>query len=299
CDQLAGRFAAPAKDDPYLLGYSMTDCPLFTEEDCRERTDVIGGARREGRIGWPRRLRNFGANAAGKRAYVRTVRELYGENIGAFNRAYGTRFASFEALARAANWRPGTDLSNAMETRDNVVFLQRAVAKYYETTRDAIHKYDPNHLFFGDKLNANTDTVDTVLSVTSRYTDAVMYQMYAKYEVQAPGLDRWSRLVDKPFVNGDSAFTMVTETMPRPFGPIADNLKQRAAWTEEFFRRAFARPEFVGWHYCGLIDAPNLVARKRGRQHSGLMTGYGEPYARVRDALQSCVAEMYEIGAGV
>ncbi len=23
--------------------YAMTDCPLFTQEDCRERPDVIGG----------------------------------------------------------------------------------------------------------------------------------------------------------------------------------------------------------------------------------------------------------------
>ncbi|MDP6723534.1 MAG: hypothetical protein QGF59_33020, partial [Pirellulaceae bacterium] len=46
CDALAKRFAAPARNDPFLLGYAMTDCPLFTEEDCRERPDVIGGARR-------------------------------------------------------------------------------------------------------------------------------------------------------------------------------------------------------------------------------------------------------------
>jgi len=37
CDRLARETAAPRKDDPFLLGYSMTDCPLFTEEDCRER----------------------------------------------------------------------------------------------------------------------------------------------------------------------------------------------------------------------------------------------------------------------
>ena len=30
-------------------------------------------------------------------------------------------------------WRPHTDLSNANETRDNVEFLQRVVAKYYQT----------------------------------------------------------------------------------------------------------------------------------------------------------------------
>ena len=57
CDQLARNVAAPKKDDPFLLAYSMTDCPLFTEEDCRERPDTIGGGRRKSRIGWPRRLR--------------------------------------------------------------------------------------------------------------------------------------------------------------------------------------------------------------------------------------------------
>ena len=53
--------------------------------------------------------------------------------------------------------------------------------------------------------------------------------MYARYQVQKPGLDHWSKKVDKAFVNGDSVFTMVTDTMPRPYGPIADDLQQRAA----------------------------------------------------------------------
>ena len=236
CDQLARQLALPIKDDPFLLGYAMTDCPLFTEEDCRERTDVIGGARREGRVGWPRRLRNLPAAAAGKQAYVATVRDLYGGKIGDFNTTYGTSFDSFDALERAKQWRQQTDLSNASETRDNIEFLKRVVFKYYQTAREAIRRYDPNHLFFGDKINANTDALDTVLPVTSQFTDVVFYQMYARYEVQRPGLDRWSRRVDMPFVNGDSAYTMITDDMPRPYGPVADNLAQRIEWTEEFFQ---------------------------------------------------------------
>lgn len=47
CDRMANEVATPVKDDPFLIGYTMTDCPLLTEEDCRERPDVIGGARRE------------------------------------------------------------------------------------------------------------------------------------------------------------------------------------------------------------------------------------------------------------
>ena len=295
CDRLAREFAAPAKDDPFLLGYAMTDCPLFTEEDCRERPDVIGGARREARIGWPRRLRNLDANAPGKKAYVRTMRDIYRGQISDFNATYGTQFDSFDALQSAADWRPHTDLSNGNETRDNIEFLQKAVEKYYQTTRDAIRRYDPNHLFVGDKINANTDALDTLLPITSQFTDIVFYQMYARYEVQKPGLDRWYRIADKPLINGDSSFTMITDTMPRPYGPVADNIEQRAEWTDEFFRNAFARPEFVGWHYCGLIDASNLIAQKQDRQHSGLLTGYGEPYPELLKVLQTCTAEMYEI----
>ncbi|MEM9281490.1 MAG: hypothetical protein AAGA96_06680 [Verrucomicrobiota bacterium] len=295
CDELAKEFAAPLKDDPYLLGYSMTDCTLFTEEDLRERTDVIGGARRESRIGWPRRLRNFGADAPGKQAYVETMRELYLDQVDGFNTTYGTTFDSFDALAAAVNWRPHTDLSNANETRDNVVFLQACVDAYYRNTKEAIQRYDPNHLFVGDKLNANTDSLDTVLPVTSKYTDLLFYQMYARYEVQKPGLDRWKRVADLPVMNGDSAFTMVSDTMPRPYGPVADTLAQRVEWTEEFFRNAFARPEFVGWHYCGLVDATNLIPRKKDRQHSGLLDSFGKPYVELEKTLKACAEEMYEI----
>ncbi len=295
CDRLAKQVVVPVKDDPFLLGYSMTDCPLFTEEDCRERPDVIGGARRKARIGWPRRLRNFDAAATGKRAYVQTMQHLYKGHIQDFNLTYGTSFDSFDALAAARSWRPATDLSNGNETRDNIEFLKVVVAQYYKTAKEAILRYDTNHLFVGDKINANTDSLDTILPVTSKYTDIVLYQMYARYEVQKPGLDRWSKAVGKPFINGDSAFTMTTDTMPRPYGPVADNLQQRAQWTEEFFRNAFARPEFVGWHYCGLIDATNLIEQKRDRQHSGLLTETGASYPNLERVIKSCADELYAI----
>lgn len=295
CDRLAKDIALPIKDDPFLLGYSMSDCTMFTEEDLRERTDTIGGARRPARIGWPRRLRNLGVEAAGKKAYVQTMRDLYLDRIEDFNKTYDTRFDSFDALAAAEQWRPRTELANANETRDNIVFLQRCVAKYYQTARDAIRTYDTNHMFVGDKINANTDSLDTVLPITSQFTDLVLYQMYGRYEVQQPGLDRWAKLTDKPFINGDSSFTMTTDIMPRPYGPVADNMEQRAEWTAEFFLRAFARPNFIGWHYCGLIDAPILIPRKAARQHSGLLDGFGEPYPELEKVLKQCASELYEI----
>lgn len=295
CDRLAKKLAWPVRDDPFLLGYSMTDCPLFTEEDCRERPDTVSGGRRAARIGWPRRLRNLGGGAAGKHAYVDTMREIYRDSIGDFNTTYNTNFGSFAALASAENWRHDTDLYNSNESRDNTEFLKRVVAQYYKTGRDAIRRYDTNHLFFGDKINANTDAMDTILPVTSQFTDVVMYQMYGRYEVQKPGLDRWSKVVDKPILNGDSAFTMITEHTPRPYGPVADNESQRAQWTVEFFQQAFARPEFVGWHYCGIINNSNLGSTAPARQHTGMFDGVGVPYSLVTEAIKDCGRLLYDV----
>jgi hypothetical protein len=298
CEKLATEIVAPKRNDPYLLGYSMNDCPLFTEEDCRERTDVIGGKRRALRsLGWPRRLRNLGSDALGKKAYVRLMKKIYRDSIKGFNTTYGTTFDSFGALASAVNWRPHTELSNANETRDNVEFLLAVIDRYYQCASEAIRRHDPNHLFVGDKLNANTDCVDTVLKTTCKYTDILFYQMYGKYEVQKFGLDRWSKIIDQPIINGDSAYTMVTKSMPHPFGPIATSLDERIEWTEAFFHRAFARPEFIGWHYCGLIDADNNmpVPERKYRQHSGLMDTYGVPYPGLREAIKGCAGQMYQI----
>ena len=148
CEKLAAEVCEPVRDDPYLLGYSMTDCPLFTEEDCRERTDVIGGKRRALRsIGFPRRLRNFGGSAPGKQVYVGLMKNLYRGSIKDFNTTYATGFRSWDALASAENWRVGTELSNSNESRDNVEFLKLVVDRYYKCASEAIRRHDPNHLF--------------------------------------------------------------------------------------------------------------------------------------------------------
>ena len=79
---------------------------------------------------------------------------------------------------------------------------------------------------------------------------------------------------------------------------MADSLEQRVDWTVEFFRSAVARPEFVGWHYCGLIDGSQLVSRKQERQHSGLIDGYGRPYPGLQEAISECAGDMYRIASG-
>ncbi|MCP5117009.1 MAG: hypothetical protein GY953_39805, partial [bacterium] len=134
CDAIARKTVAPNADDAYVIGYSMTDCPIYTDEDAAPRESNLYGAKRKGLPTWPRVLRNLDAESPGKQAYVQCVSELYDGDINGFNRTYGTKLPSFDALAKATNWRPDNDPGNAGETRDNDEFLRRTVERYYQVS---------------------------------------------------------------------------------------------------------------------------------------------------------------------
>ncbi len=152
--------------------------------------------------------------------------------------------------------------------------------------------------FLGDKINANSDTLESILEVTSRHTDVVNYQFYARWDRQKALLDRWAPKVDQPFLNGDSAFTVPTETMPSPYGPHARDQAERAVWTREFMENALARPEFVGWHMCGIIDTSKEMPGKEQNQHQGLMTTTGVFYPEMERAVRSLSRGLYSIALG-
>jgi hypothetical protein len=297
CDARAREMVQPHADDPRVLGYSMTDCPIFTDLDAAERGMTIYGAPRGELPTWPRLLRNMGSGSPGKQAYVAAMRAAYGGSVAGFNATYNTDFASWDALLAATEWRPRTDYGNAREIADNTAFLRECVDTYYRKAKEALRRYDTNHLFFGDKINGNTDTIDAVLDVTARYTDLVFYQLYGRYEEQAAMMDRWTDRVGMPFLNGDSTFSFTSDVMPNPYGPHARDQAERAAWLREFIESAFAPPDFVGWHICGTVDTWNTMDGKDAKQHSGLMTATGEFYPEMEEAIRDISARMYEIAS--
>jgi len=298
CDARARELVAPVADDPRVLGFAMTDCPILTDLDAAERGMTIYGAPRPELPTWPRLLRNRGADAPGKRAYVDTMRQAYRDSVDAFNATYATDFSSWDSLTAATNWRPRTDYNSQAEIRDNTAFLRECVDAYYRKAKTALRRYDRNHMFFGDKINANTDTLDTVLDIASKYTDLVFYQMYARYGQQREVLDRWTGRIDLPFLNGDSTFSCICDVMPSPYGPHAKDQSERAAWLREFTESAFARTDFVGWHICGTIDTWNTMAGKDAKQHSGVMTATGEFYPEMEEAIQDMSARLHQIALG-
>lgn len=286
CDTAARKMAAPYATGPMLLGYCMADCPILTD----------GDARWSGGTTWPRVLRNLAADAPGKQAYVAAMHKRYAD-VTKFNTNYATAFATWDELAAAENWRTPAAPVNQAERDDNHAFLLLCVDRYYTIAKAALRRVDPNHLFFGDKINANSDTLNSILEVTSRHTDVVNYQFYARWSRQKALLDRWAPQVNLPFLNGDSAYSVPSEMMPNPYGPHAKDHAERAEWLREFCEGAFARPDFVGWHMCGIIDTWKTMPGKAQHQHQGLMTTTGEFYPEMEKAVRHVSSRLYDIAS--
>lgn len=285
CDNTAQKVAAPYVNDPMLLGYCMSDCPIFTENDIR----YMGGS-----TSWSRILRNLGAGAPGKQAFVKFIQERYSD-IAAFNQVYSTGFSTWKDLAEAEDWRPNNSPENSKEEADNNDFMLLCVDRYYSVSKAAIYKVDPNHLFLGDKLNGNTDNLEKVLEIAARYVDVIVYQYYGSYAAQSAMLDNLVGRVEIPFVNGDIGFTVPYEMMPAPHGPHAENQAERGAWLIESCMGCFSRPEFIGWHMCGMIDTWKTMPGKEKAQHQGLMTVTGEFYPEMEEAVKEISSGMYKV----
>ena len=182
----------------------------------------------------------------------------------------------------AQNWRADHPPANDAEARDNSLFLKKCVRQYYSVAKSALREYDKNHLFFGDKLNGNSDALDQYLQVVAKYSEVINIQYYAPWQQQKELLTKWLPIVKLPILNGDSSYSSPTELTPSPHGrPHARDQLQRADWTKKFMENALKIPNFVGWHMCGIIDTSKEMPGKENAQHQGLMSVDGVFYAEM------------------
>jgi hypothetical protein len=292
-DSLAKINTEPLKNDPFLLGYFMVDCPILTEKDAAAHGNNIYGSTRPASPTWSNVIRNLGSESAGKIEYVLHIKERYKSDIQAFNQVYQTNFKDFEELKKQANWRWNSDLQNEKEQADNHSFLLKILEKRYAIERASIKKYDPNHLILGDKLNGNTDTPEDIIKVSAKYSDIVFIQHYAFWNELEGFLNKISAVTDKPILQGDASAHVPYENMPNPYGPHCENQQERLQKIKEMYLNAFARKDFIGWYWCGWMDSWEGGGQV-GKQHGGLQDPFGN-FHPVGKFLSEFSKKMYSV----
>jgi len=327
CDQRARAIAAPRKDDPFVIGYSMTDCPILTDPESWPHDYNVYGWRTDQKPTWSQVLRNKGENSPGKRVYVSAMRQIYHNSIREFNDTYNTDFKSFDDLLQATQWRRRPQYSNSREGRDNYEFLLKVVDRCYEVEVAAIRKHDPNHIILGDKFQGNRmglEVPDEIIALCGKHFDLIFFQKYTVWHDLEPLLNKFARFGGgKPIYMGDSSINVPNENMPDPFGPQCVNQKIRAEVFKKVFYSSYARNDFVGWDWCGWMDlwakdpdqaraerfekAALAAAEATGQQiriglrdprHGGVQDPYGNYDQPIQKAMKEFSEKMYDIAIG-
>ena len=285
-------------EDAWIVALGLTDSPVLTTQMAMPHGSGFFHKPLPGTTTWPVRLRNLGQEAPGKQAYVQLMKDRY-DAIQNLNACYNTAFEAWDALAAAENWRTRTDpTGNIHEERDNDAFLVQILDKAWGTQARIIRKHNPNHILFGDTLNLNEPVSDETIRVYARHFPVIAYQYYgATLEDHLAVMDRFRRVApDTPIFSADSCWGVCEPPhMPDTLGPQCANQEIRAERFQEVYHAAFARPDFIGWGWCGWMD--KWERAEPHMQHGGLQDAFGVWHQPIADAMSQFGKEMYSIAS--
>lgn len=302
----AMEFVKPRANDPQVLGYAYTDGPPWTVDDEAESPAYAALTAAAKRIHpWVLALMSLPANAKGKQAWVKLMKERYpsAEKTAA---TYGGNIATWDGLTAKTTWASLADPDKA--AADGQAFLLKIMQQWYEVRKTAIREHDQNHLILGDKLNMNRDSkhpeqLIQSLKVMNDFVDVIYIQYYSPFEKQRDTLALLYRESHKPILNGDTAINPLwKDADPNETNPY-DQLGRTYA---SDVSNLFSLPYFIGWHHCGYIRGlrpPFRAALMRGDQKAlddfikkktvyreGFITQFEKPVDEIVKPLSQAVA---------
>ena len=149
-------------------------------------------------------------------------------------------------------WRGPIFDPDRLKTESGRKELTELARAYYQTTHDAIRRYDPHHLILGDRYEANAAIAMEVIEAALPLVDVLSFQDFRDPVVH---LDEWHKKTGKPVLLADAAGLR----RPAPAGGFTPN---DGAWYAEVLGALIDNPGCIGFHLCGAYQRNK--ARRRG-----------------------------------
>lgn len=203
----------------------------------------------------------------------------------------------------AAKWlaeKRGSDDRSSITDAEYAEFLEVVVDRYFRITRDAIRRYDSNHLFLGSRIHGGNIRRDPVIRGCGSYLDVVSINLYGVWTQEVARMDRWTRLSGKPFIITEWYAKGMDSGMGNTTGAgwTVKTQADRGAFYQNFTLGLLSRADCVGWHLFKYqdndpgntrADPSNLDSNK------GIVTGTFEPYTDYLVAIRELNRRVYAI----
>ena len=276
------------RDSRNLLGYLYTDVPswIMGMAERRERGNMVMI------YPWLNAIVGLGESSPGKQRWVQHLQERYDSAADAA-KVWGfevspTYGLSWDRLARLNTWFEPTDTEQADEDMKSFMFV--IADQWYGLHREIVHRYDQNHLVFGDKNIVNWH-YPWVLAALKDHVDVVATQGYGRWADDGPIVAEIYAATGKPIFNGDGCFGLANEHQQewgvKGFRTGAESMTDVAAFYEETMRGMMADPYFIGWHHCGYMEQWDDAERGDSpRNENGFLNPFEEYHTEWTDVIR-------------
>lgn len=187
-----------------------------------------------------------------------------------------------------------TDWTSTGGVATRTAWVALVAERYFSITSDAIEDADPNHLFFGPRMIAQTAGVP-LLEAAARHVDVASFNLYPlRPELIEPlrnadptylptdgALAAHAAIIDKPVVISEWSFRAADSGLPNtwpPLFPTLDNQSQRAGAYERFVDELLDTSWVVGQHWFEHADEPPAGRFDGEDSNFGLVDNNDDPY---------------------
>ena len=258
--------AARTARDPFCIGYFVDN-----EMSWGDAMSLAEGALRSP------------PDQAAKQAFLEDLKAKYVE-VDRLNKAWGTKHASWEALA-AAREAPGRDKARA----DLSAFYTRIAERYFDTVRGALREAAPEKLYLGCRF-AWANPLAVAAAVKS--CDVVSFNLYQRSvaDFKLP-VD-----ADVPLIIGEFHFGALDRGMFHTgLVPVPDQAARAKAY-KDYVMGCVRHPAFVGCHWFQYQDEPTTGRVYDEENYQiGFIDTVDTPYRETVDAAREVGYGMYPL----
>ena len=172
------------------------------------------------------------------------------------------------ASQRENSWSSELNLDDPKDVEK----LQGIVRKYFETTVEAIRRYDKNHMIFGPRFQARDELPEWIPGLAGEFFDILLCNWFVPAADVATDLKQWHEDSGKPVLIADMGFLAPTDILGvKPNGKsCVENQAQRGESYAKFNAQTLTTPFILGHHWCGYIENRTRC--------SGIKNFLDEPY---------------------
>ncbi len=141
---------------------------------------------------------------------------------------------------------------------DKRAFIAYCYDVYLQKVTAALKKYDPNHLFLGDRFNQwNYELVNPEMFKTAgKYVDVLSINHYQKWEPDAEVMKNWESWSGKPFMVTEFYTKGIDSGMGNTSGAgwVVKTQNDRGLFYQNFVNQLLKSKVCVGWHWFTYMD---------------------------------------------